>query len=313
MISRRAFLAGSAAGAGILSLPSGASAQATKLTLGHTSANAFMPCFVAKEHGIFEKNGLDVALQRIPTGSTMPAALVGGSLNIAGLTAPVFLIAVENGLPLQIVAGSSLQTANNSTGGVLARKDAGIRRPEDFVGKRVAAPGLNGAQHVTFMRWLKDKGVDPKRVTFVEAAFPQMGDMLRSGQIDATLPVEPFLSRIVETGAGEMVARYLGEISPSYLESFWVMTKPYIQQNPKVVEAFRASLREGTRMIADDKAIGLRSQVQFLGLRPEVAMQQQMPTLTSEATPAQMQFWIDLLKEFGILRGEITGRDVVAS
>jgi NitT/TauT family transport system substrate-binding protein len=313
MISRRTLLAGSAAGASLLSVPRRASAQTTKLTLGHTSANAFMPAFVAKENGLFERNGTDVALQRIPTGSTMPAALIGGSLDIAGLTAPVFLIAVENGLPLQIVAGSSLQTADNPTGGVLARKDAAIRKPEDFVGKRVGAPGLNGAQHVTFMRWLKDKGVDAKRVTFIEAAFPQMGDMLRSGQIDATLPVEPFLGRIIETGAGEIVARYLGEISPSYLESFWVMTKPAIQKNPKAVEAFRASLREATQMIAKDPALGLRSQVQFLGLKPEIAMQQQMPTLTAEATPAQMQFWIDLLKEFGILRGEITGRDVVAS
>ena len=312
-MDRRSFLAGSAAAAGLLAVPKRAFAQTTKLTLGHTSANAFMPAFVAKEQGIFEKNGLDITLQRIPTGSTMPAALVGGSLNIAGLTAPVFLIAVENGLPLQIVAGSSLHTRENPTAGVLGRKDANIRKPEDFVGKRVGTPGLNGVQHVTFMRWLKEKGVDPKRVIYVEASFPQMGDMLRSGQIDATLPVEPFLSRIIETGAGEMVSRYIGEIIPSYLESFWVMMKPFIQQNPKVVEAFRASLRQSTEMIAKDAAIGLRSQVQFLGLKPEIAMQQQMPTLTHEATPEQMQFWIDLTKEFGMLRGDITGRDVIAS
>lgn len=53
---------------------SGALGQ-TKILLGYTGANAFLASFVAKEKGFFAKNGLDVTLQRIPTGSTIPAAL----------------------------------------------------------------------------------------------------------------------------------------------------------------------------------------------------------------------------------------------
>ncbi|MGH7003627.1 MAG: ABC transporter substrate-binding protein, partial [Alphaproteobacteria bacterium] len=68
----------------------GATAQ-TKILIGYTGANTFVPSFVAKDKGFFAKNGLDVTLTRIPVGSTIPGALLANSLQVGTLTAPVFL------------------------------------------------------------------------------------------------------------------------------------------------------------------------------------------------------------------------------
>ena len=88
----------------------GAAAAQTKITIGYTGANTFVPAFVAKDKGFFAKNGLDVTLTRIPVGSTIPGALMANSLTVGTLTAPVFLAANDNGIELVIIAGASLQS-----------------------------------------------------------------------------------------------------------------------------------------------------------------------------------------------------------
>jgi len=41
-----------------------------------------------------------------------------------------------------------------------------IKEPKDFVGKKVGAPGLGAFLHVLFVKWLVEKGIDPKTGNF---------------------------------------------------------------------------------------------------------------------------------------------------
>src|SRR5690606_16497754 len=117
-----------------------ASAQ-VKLTLGYTGAAAFTPAFVAKAQGYFEQHGLDVTLQPIPLGPTMPAALVSQSLHVATLTAPVLLLAKEGGLDLGVAAAASYQSRARTTAGAVARADLNIQSAANFKGRKVGVPG----------------------------------------------------------------------------------------------------------------------------------------------------------------------------
>ena len=283
----------------------------TKITLGYTGANAFVSAFVAKDQGLFAKRGLDVTMQLVPVGSTIAGAMAGGSLQVGTLTPPVFLLANEGGVEIQIVAGATIQSKANVTAGVVAKEGATIKGPVDFKGKRVGVPGLNGVQHVTFMKWLKDRGVEPKQVTFVEAFFPQMSDMLKGGQIDAALPVEPFLGRITQAKTGYLVAAYTAEIADAYLESFYVMTKQFIQQNPKAARDFKDAIGEAAAWIAKNEEAARRTQITYLKLPEAIAMSIRMPTLTVDVKPAEMQFGVDLCRDFGITKGTATVQQVL--
>src|SRR5882672_3899524 len=173
-LNRRALLYVAAAVAATVATP--ASAQ-QKIVIGYTGANDFLAAFVAKDHGFFEKRGLDVTLTRIANGSTIPPAMIGGSVTVGGITAPLFMQANDNGLGLKILSLASIQSSKNPTGSVVVGSDVKIEAPADFVGKKVGVPGLNGVMHAMFVRWLKLKNVDPAKVTFVEGAFPQFGDL----------------------------------------------------------------------------------------------------------------------------------------
>ena len=75
-------------------------------------------------------------------------------------------------------------------------------KPEDLRGKKIGIAGFRSAMDILLKRWMKLKGVDPRDMTFIEAQFPQMPDLLRNGTLDAVTATEPIRSIIVKSGVG---------------------------------------------------------------------------------------------------------------
>src|SRR5271154_2570755 len=60
----------------------------------------------------------------------------------------------SNGEALRIVVGASSGVAS-----LIVRNDAGINKPEDFHGKRVASPQFGNTQDVALRNWLRKNGL----------------------------------------------------------------------------------------------------------------------------------------------------------
>ena len=292
----------------VAGLSSVASAQ-TKINLGYTQANAFMAAFVAKDQGFFSKRGLDVTLTLVPQGSTIASAMAGGTLQAGTLTPPAFLLAVEGGIDAQIVAAATHQAKSNPTLGVMARDGSNIKTAADMRGKRIGVPAFNGGNHVVMMKWLKNNGVDPGQVTFVETAFPQMSDLLKGSQIDVAVPVEPFISRIEQNKTGYLVT--VPTITESFLESFYIMTREFVQKDPKAAREFREAIREAVAWIGKNESEARKTQITYLRLPEQAAQTIKLPTFAVDVKPQDMQFWVDLLKDFGITKGTATAQQVI--
>src|SRR5215471_11510701 len=67
----------------LLATVTGAEAQLTKMTIATGVDPAFSQFYVAKEGGIFEKNGLDVTINTGPSGSAMVPFLVNNQVQAA--------------------------------------------------------------------------------------------------------------------------------------------------------------------------------------------------------------------------------------
>src|SRR5262249_32250617 len=148
---------------------------------------------------IFEANGLDVTLTKFATLVHLPPTL-GRQFDLVPTTAPDFLNAVAGGLNLAAVAGETLETANNKSFQVLVRPDTGLNSPKELTGKRVATPGVGSVMHIALLYWVKQDGGDPRTVAGIEAAFPLMMDMLKSGRVDAVEQLEPFVGQMLAAG-----------------------------------------------------------------------------------------------------------------
>ena len=80
------------------------------------------------------------SLQFIPVGLNQPAALIGGSSQIAGVNPSIVIFADEGGAEIQIIAGANGQAKSDSTNPALARAGTVIATPADFAGSASACP-----------------------------------------------------------------------------------------------------------------------------------------------------------------------------
>ena len=285
------------------SLPARAQAP-TKIVFGYTAVTDFASVFVAAEEGYFKKRGLDVELKFIPINSTIPAAIQSDSLQIGGPTPSVFLQAVDGGLDHVVVAGGGVTSKSITGFGLVARAGSGIKTAQDTVGKKIGVPGLGAFLHVTFRAWLKSQGVDYKKVNFVEAAFPQHGDLLRGGSVDAVVSADPFMSRITDSGVGYVASYYstfLPEGQPTIIHT---ARRDWVEKNPAAARAFREALQEAAAFMANPKnndkvraAIG-----KYIKLPPEVIAKVQISPPGPVVTEKQLAYWVGLMKDQDMLK-----------
>jgi len=284
----------------------------TRITLGYLPSNAFLAAYVAKDQGFFARHGLDVSFDLVPQAALLRRALAEGNIQVATLNVPALLRVDDDRAGLLIVAAATRQTADHSTAGILAGRDSKIHAAADFRGRRVGVPGLNGINHLVFMQWLQDQGVDPRTVRYVAVLLPQMADQLKAGRIDAAIPVEPFLDRIVKSGGGTLVAGLPAAGSPPYLEAAYAMRRSWLQGHPQAAAEFRESLRDALRWIADKPQEARRLQMRYLKIAESAALSAPLPELAVDVSAADVQYWIDLCRRFGVTRGRVATGDVLA-
>lgn len=286
-------------------------ARAEKIVLGFSASTAFSTAFVAANEGLFKKYGLDVEMKLVPNSSTTPAALMADSLQVATPTAPITMQAIEQGLDLVVVAGGGYYTKGIEDVAVMVRPDSPIKTAKDFEGKRVATAGLNGFLHVLFRKWMADNGGDYKEVSFTETAFAQQIDVLRGGQVDAILAVQPFLARGLETNAGKVVAFYIADLEGETLSGWFVATRAWTAKNPKEVAAFQAAMKEATEMMQKDPSIVRKANLVYIPFPAEVQAKFSEGKYRFEVRPEAIETWNKIALEQNMLKKPLDPAKIV--
>ncbi|HWE76540.1 MAG TPA: ABC transporter substrate-binding protein [Stellaceae bacterium] len=286
---------------------SASSAQAaTKLTLLYTPGDSFTESYVAKDQGIFDRHGLDVTLTVGQNGSVITAALLAGSAQIGAPTPTVFLQAHEQGADLVILAGANRNPVQPpvSETGIVAREGSDIHGAGDLIGRKHAVQGLGGTIDVLTKKWVETRGVDYRKVDWIEMQFPLMPDGLKTGLTDAVSVVDPFLHRILGAKTGYLIGDFGTVMPPGTMIVVYAATRDWAQAHADVVAAFRASLDEAKRFIEDpaNEAAVKASIASYVHLPPQAAAAIQIPTnLDWLPQPYGLYFWIQATREQGLI------------
>ena len=277
-----------------------------KLKIACTATSDCASAMVARDEGIFAKHGLDADVSLIAINTTIPPAIVSDSIQIGGPTATVFLQAVDGGLDLVAVAGASVMDPV-SAGAVaaVARNGVTINDAKDFVGKKVGAPGIGAFLHVLFVKWLIDKGVDPKSVNFVEVTFPTQSDALKSGSVDAVLTAEPFITRMKNAGTGAVAARYVLDLNRTDPILSYVSTRAFAEQHPEVIKAFRESIEEGAKIVNSDRDKASESISKFTKMPIDLVRLNRPDVSQPELKGSDFAWWVETMKQQNMLQAPI--------
>jgi NitT/TauT family transport system substrate-binding protein len=273
-----------------------ASAQPTKIIVGRSVSSDALPAVVADEQGFFAKRNLDVKLIVIPVPSNIGPALVSGSIQIGGGTPIGMLQGLEAGLPFKVVSGGSRMSADNPTAGLVTRIGVKVERPADLIGKKVAVPGLNSGNYMLMLKWLKDAKVPANKITFVEAPLPQMGEMLKGGLIDAAVINDPHRARAVATGNGTLSVPYMTEVNPDAVSIFWIASSKWAEANKDAVRRFREAVNDGVEFIKTNPEKAKELEIKMLGYGSP-----RLPTYNVDVTPKDLEFFVALGRELGVL------------
>ena len=237
-----------AAGLAMLAMP--ASAQ-TKVNIGISGWTGFAPLTLAKEAGIFAKNGLDVTIKKIPQASRH-LAIASGDIQCAATTVETWIVWNANGVPT-----TQLFQLDKSYGadGMVVRND--VKAIKDIKGKTVAASAPGTAPYFTLAWFLKKNGLSVKDVKVVNMEPGPAAQAFIAGQNDVAMTYEPYLSAVrAKPEAGKIIATTLDY--PMVMDTFGC-TPEFIAKNEGAVKALVKSYFEALEMIKKDekKAFGI--------------------------------------------------------
>jgi NitT/TauT family transport system substrate-binding protein len=283
----------------------GSACAQTKIQIGCTATSDCASAMVAADEGIFRKHGLEAEMVLIGINSNIPAAILSNSIQIGGPTSTVFLQAADGGLDLVAIAGASIMNPTSNANIAAFVRNVTIKEPKDFAGKKVGVPGLGAFLHVLFVKWLVEKGVDPKSVNFVEVTFPTMADIIKSGGVDAVLTAEPFITRMTNAGLGTVGAHYGAELARTEPIIFYAAARDWAEKNPAVVKEFRAAIAEGAAIVNADRDKASASISKFT--KQPIELVKSSPPSRSEPVlkAEQLAWWIDIMSSQKMLQSKL--------
>lgn len=223
-----------------------AQAQDTKVGIGISGWTGFAPLTLAKEAGIFKKNGLDVTIRKIPQ-KDRHLAIASGDIQCAATTVETWIVWNANG-----VATTQIFQLDKSYGadGMVVKPN--IARIADLKGKKVAADAPGTATYFTLAWMLKKNGLSIKDVEVVNLSPQAAANAMIAGTagIDAAMTYEPFLSAVrAKPEAGKIIATTLDY--PMIMDTFGCTPK-FLAENPKAAQALADSYFQALEMIKAD-------------------------------------------------------------
>jgi NitT/TauT family transport system substrate-binding protein len=239
---RLAILAATAA----LVVSAPAFAQDVKVGIGISGWTGFAPLTLASQAGIFKKNGLDVTIKKIPQ-KDRHLAIASGDIQCAATTVETWISWNANGVPTKQIF--QLDKSYGADGMVTRNDIASIK---DLKGKTVAASAPGTAPYFTLAWMLKKNGLSVKDVTVVNLEPAAAAQAFVSGQNDAAMTYEPYLSTVrAAPDKGKIIATTLDY--PMIMDTFGCTPK-FLTDNPKAAKALADSYFEAVAMIEKDQA-----------------------------------------------------------
>lgn len=295
------------------SLARPARAELAKIRIGYTPLVEFLGAYAGRERGFFAAHGLDVSFTALALNPTIPPALESGSVEIGAINPAVFLLALDGGLDLQLVAGATVTPKGHGIMALVLRPGVAYDGPASLAGKRIMLPGLRTSVEVLFRGWLRARGASGERITFVEMASNRMPDALRGTNFDGAVIVEPYLTRVVQEGIAGRVVRFADELGTDIIGTFYIAERAWVAANPGPLAAFRAGLAEGSAFAMASEEQGRAIMAPYLNLPPAVVAGMPYPHLNVSVSEAGLGFWINAMMAEGMLTRAIDPRAVIAA
>ncbi len=209
--------------------------------------------YLAQERGYFKEQGLEVEITDFNNSSaSMTALLSKGELDVgAGNLVSAHFNAINLGQRFKFVADKGHLEKNKEYIALLVRTDhltsGRYKTPKDLKGFKMGLTSLDGvSQQIVAERILTKNGLKPEDVEFVKLSYAEMNNALKAKLIDATIQIEPFVTKAVLEGYATNVMPAT-EVYPDQQSAVVLYSQDFIEKNPIEAKKFMIAYLKGVR------------------------------------------------------------------
>ncbi|MGA4635382.1 taurine ABC transporter substrate-binding protein [Pseudomonas solani] len=207
-------------------------AQAADFTVAYQTT--VDPAKVAQADGAYEKaSHSKIDWRKFDGGAEVITAVASGDVQIGYVGSSPLAAAATRQLPIQTFL---IATQIGDAEALVARNGAGISKPEDLIGKKIAVPFVSTG-HYSLLAALKHWKIDPSKVTILNLAPPAIIAAWQRGDIDATYVWDPALGVAKSSGKVLISSGELGKLGAPTFDA-WIVRKDFAEKHPEVVSAF---------------------------------------------------------------------------
>jgi NitT/TauT family transport system substrate-binding protein len=218
-----------------------------KVVLAMSGWTGFAPFTLAREKGLFKKNGLDLDIKKMPT-QARHAAMAAGEVQAISTTIDTHITYVAANVPV-----TQVLVIDSSTGGDGVLVKNSIKSFADLKGKTVAVDNPGAVSNFWFNYLLRKNGLTMKDVKPSNLGPQPAANAFAAGQFDAAVTYEPYMSAALKSVSDGRILISSKE-TPGVIIDTLAFQPDFIKKNPKVVKAVLDSWFEALELIKKDKA-----------------------------------------------------------
>jgi len=313
MLSRRLILALLLlAGAG-----SAAHAEMTEITIARQPSLGHLPLMIMQDRGILEKNAaargipnLKVNYKTLAGGAAMNDALLSNSIQFAA-----------GGVPPLIVLWAKTRDTSNPVKGVsamnsmplyLSMNRPGVKSLRDLKDTdKIALPAVRVSIQAILLQMAAGKELgaghehDFDKLTVTMSHPDGMRALLSNTEVTGHFTASPIQDlELQKPGIHKLLDSYQILGQPSTFNVVWASTK-FHDENPKIYDAFVASLEEAVKIINADKSEAAKTYVKLSGDAANAQLIDKLlnsPEVSFTTTPSGIGQYADFMSRTGMIK-----------
>ncbi|WP_206602812.1 ABC transporter substrate-binding protein [Leptolyngbya ohadii] len=208
--------------------------------------------FVALQKGLFKEEGLDVREAFFQSNSEEITAFLARQLDVAWLTSGDVIQCIDKDPTIRIIY---VVDYSNGSDGIIGRN---INSPADLKGKTIARENILFA-NVLLQAYLAKSGLTEADITLKDMSAADSAAAFASGQVDAAVTYEPWLTKAAKDGGGEVIfntkdTNLIADVIATrqdFIETRKTDLQAYLQAVDKAVKLINAGDPEAIKITAD--------------------------------------------------------------
>lgn len=259
--------------------------------------------YVAQKHGFFKKHGLDVELVEVKSSGAAIIAQRSGSIDIVFTILGTVFSANERGFDLVALVQNEISRSEPpDLAAILVRADSPFRTLKDLAGAKIGVSGLHSQSHVSVLTSMRNAGLDPSTVSFMEMpAESQLGALL-SGQLDAATVVDPYTTQAIRSEKARVISwPNIESVKGQPQAAMWAK-RSWVEKNPDAARRFAAAMREAIDYMNADESRAIKEIIDYTGIDPKLVEGMPLNVFTYKVSRKAWQETIDMMAANGEIK-----------